>query len=89
MRSLCKTICEAVFKGSIRNTGILREWDVIHRKSVQNSKTESLPQTDRWYRNGWIESVISHIEYNNRLIVNFGIVFAEVYFFMTSVDLVK
>ena len=30
-----KTIYEAVFKGSIRNIGILREWDVIHRKSVQ------------------------------------------------------
>ena len=35
VRSLCKTIYEAVFKGSIRNIGILREWNVIHRKSVQ------------------------------------------------------
>ena len=26
-----------------------------------------LPLTNMWYRNGWIESVISHIVYNNRL----------------------
>lgn len=30
------------------------------------------------------ESVISHIEYNNRFIVSFGKVFAEAHFFMTS-----
>ena len=41
-------------------TGILREWDVYIQKSVQNSKIESLPQTDRWYRNGWIERVVLH-----------------------------
>ena len=38
------------------------------------------------YRNGWIESVISHIEYNNRFIVSFGKFFAEVYFFAQVVD---
>ena len=72
---------------------------MISDSGVQNSKIESLPQTDRWYRNGrvdsvpltnmryrngWIESVISHIEYNNRFIVSFGKFFAEVYFFATS-----
>ena len=31
------------------------------------------------YRNGWIESVISYIEYNNRFIVSFGKFFAEVF----------
>lgn len=52
--------------------------------SVQNSKIENLPQTDRWYRNsrvdsvpltnmryrnGWIESITSH---NDKIIVNLG-----------------
>ena len=45
---------------------------------------ESVPLTNMRYRDGWIESVISHIEYNNRLIVSFGKVFAEAHFFMTS-----
>ena len=69
---------------------------MISDSSVQNSKIESLPQTDRWYRNGrvdsvpltnmryrngWIESVISHIESNNRFIVSFGKVFAGAHFF--------
>jgi hypothetical protein len=39
-----------------------------------------LPLTNMRYRNGWIESVILHVEYNNRFIVSFGKVFAEVYF---------
>ena len=38
------------------------------------------------YRNGWIESVTSHIEYNNRFIVSFGKFFAEVYFLRQVVD---
>ncbi len=33
------------------------------------------------YRNGWIESVISHVEYNNGFIVSLGKVFAEVHCF--------
>ena len=45
---------------------------------------ESLPLTDMRYKNGWIESVISYIEYNNRFVVSFGKFFAEVYFFATS-----
>ena len=49
-------------------------------RAFKSSKIESLPQTDRWYRNGWVESVISHIEYNNGFIVSFGKVFSEVYF---------
>ena len=40
-----------------------------------------LPLTNMRYRNGWIESVISYIEYNNRFVVSFGKFFAEVYFF--------
>ena len=43
-----------------------------------------LPLTNMRYRNGWIESVISYIEYNNRFVVSFGKFFAEVYFFATS-----
>ena len=41
---------------------------------------DSVPLTDIRNRNGWIESVISHVEYNNRFTVSFGKVFAEVYF---------
>ena len=41
-----------------------------------------LPLTNMRYRNGWIESINLHIEYNNRRIVSFGEFFAEVYFFI-------